>query len=116
MVQKSSARILATASSASPENDASIDEALAETSTMSDSQIEQIEFAVQEVRLATTGLSALIKKQLENEGLLTPGKSKRVLPLSPRKGNGGVKSPAVTQKSGGGGVARNLGLVDLAEY
>ena len=83
---------------------------------MSDSQIEQIEFAVQEVRLATTGLSTLIKRQLENEGLLTPGKSKRVLPLSPRKG--GVKSPVVSQKNGvsGGGVARNLGLVDLAEY
>ena len=112
MVQKPSASILA-ASSACPESDASVDDGIAETSTMSDSQIEQIEFAVQEVRLATTALSALIRKQLENEALLTPTKSKRVLPLSPRKG--GVKSPGVTQK-GSGGVTRNLGLVDLAEY
>ena len=101
-------------SSSSPENDASVNIALTDMSTMSDSQIEQIDFAVQEVKLATVSLNALIKKQLEKEGLLTPGKSKRVLPLSPRRGITGLKSPTVTQNSAGS--ARNLCLVDLAEY
>lgn len=113
MIQKSSTRILAV-SSASPENDTSVDIALTDTSTMSDSQIEQIDFAIQEVKLATAGLTTFIKKQLEKEGLLTPGKSKRVLPMSPRRGNNGLKSPTLTQN--GSGVSRNLCLVDLAEY
>ncbi|KAI0241565.1 hypothetical protein LSAT2_023593 [Lamellibrachia satsuma] len=113
MVQKSSTRILIMSSS-SPENDASVNIALTDMSTMSDSQIEQIDFAVQEVKLATVSLNALIKRQLEKEGLLTPGKSKRVLPLSPRRGNTRLKSPTVKQNSAGS--ARNLCLVDLAEY
>ena len=101
-------------SSAGLENDTSVDTTPTDTSTMSDSQIEQIDFAVQEMKLATAGLSALVKKQLEKEGLLTPGKSKRVLPMSPRRGNTGSKSPTPTQN--GSGVSRNLCLVDLAEY
>ena len=113
MVQKSSNSILAM-SSAGLENDTSVDAAPTDTSTMSDSQIEQIDFAVQEMKLATAGLSMLIKKQLEKEGLLTPGKSKRVLPMSPRRGNTGSKSPTLMQN--GSGVSRNLCLVDLAEY
>lgn len=87
------------------ENGCSID------SLLNDSQMEELEFAAQELKLSISSLLNHLKKALETEMLNSPSKGRRVLPLSPHE-RAGLASP---KKNNRINIARNLNIVDLAE-
>ena len=110
MIQKSTVKILATSlgdTSLTLLSDSQLDHS-GDFSLLSDSQLQELDFAAQEIKLGTNALILAIKKEIDDKGpgcklTRSPSKTKRMLPLSPKKG-----SPKY------GKVKKNTALVDLA--
>ena len=115
MIQKSSTKILSTSVgdiSLSFLSSSGQLEQSADTSLLSDSQLQLLDYSAQEIRLATNALILAVKKEVDSEeGKLTrsPSKSKRMLPLSPQRSNSFRGSPSKQ-----GRVKRMAALVDIA--
>lgn len=121
MVQKAATKIILASNcgdSQSPTGSPSSSCSQSEVDTVTDSllnesQVEEMDFAVQEVKLSVSSLADHLKRALESEMVNSPGgRNRRVLPLSPHDRTG-MASP---RKLGNRiNAARNLNLVDLVE-
>ena len=83
-----------------------------ETSVLSDVQSEQMDVAAQEVKLATQTLIGVVKAQLKSDTSPSPGKGKRMLPLSPTES--ARLTGASRSRSSLGRIRRNISLLDAS--
>ncbi|XP_046548012.1 uncharacterized protein LOC124257977 [Haliotis rubra] len=107
LIQKASTRLLSSAGR-QPLKDSESD--LEEMSVLSDSQAEQLEYAGQEVSSATTSLMENVSKFISaDKWTISPGRGKRLLPISPEKSpSGSVPARCVS-------VKKNIILVNSAK-
>ncbi|XP_046376200.2 kinesin-like protein KIF14 [Haliotis rufescens] len=107
LIQKAALRMLSSAGRG-PVKDSGSD--LEEMSVLSDSQAEQLEYAGQEVNSATISLMENVSKFISaDKWTISPGRGKRLLPISPEKSPGGpVPSRCVS-------VKKNIILVNGAK-
>lgn len=107
LIQKAALRMLSSAGR-QPVKDSGSD--LEEMSVLSESQAEQLEYAGQEVNSATISLMENVSKFISaDKWTISPGRGKRLLPISPEKSPGGpVPSRCVS-------VKKNIILVNSAK-